>query len=176
MNEQDRQLTEAMNTYGDYLLRLIYTYVRDWQTAEDLTQETFIRYYHSLAKFRGQASVKTYLYRIAVNVCHDYLASWKYKKIVVSELFQKLLKTNTTPEAEFIEKDEQLYLVTAIESLPRKYKEVLVLFHFVELSLEEVSQVLSLPINTVKTRLRRARQMLGVTLVEGGEVDARSNS
>ncbi len=120
--------------------------------------------------------MKTYLYRIAVNVCHDYLASWKYKKIVVTELFQKLLKTTTTPETEFIEKDEQLYLVTAIENLPRKYKEVLVLFHFVELSLEEVSQVLALPINTVKTRLRRARQMLGVTLIEGGEADERSNS
>ena len=176
MNEQDRQLTEAMNTYGDYLLCLIYTYVHDWQIAEDLTQDTFIRYYHSHAKFRGQASVKTYLYRIAVNVCHDYLASWKYKKIVVTELFQKLLKTTTTPETKFIEKDQQLHLVTAIENLPRKYKEVLVLFHFVELTLEEVSQVLALPINTVKTRLRRARQMLGVTLIEGGEADERSNS
>ncbi|MEO4051865.1 sigma-70 family RNA polymerase sigma factor [Solibacillus sp. CAU 1738] len=172
MNDRDRLLTEAMDTYSAYLLQLIYTYVRDWQTAEDLTQETFIRYYRSLAKFRGDASVKTFIYRIAVNVCHDYLASWKNKKIYVSELFQKLLKTNATPETELVHKDEQQQLVSAIEHLPTKYKDPLVLFHFAELSLEEVSQVLALPLNTVKTRLRRARQMLGVTLIEGGEVDA----
>lgn len=172
MSAIDRELTEAMDLYGDYLLRLIYTYVRDWQTAEDLTQETFIRYYSSLEKFRKNSSVKTYLYRIAVNVSHDYLASWKYKKIVVTELFHKLLKTNTTPESAYMEKDEQMQLVFAIENLPTKYKEVLVLYHFTELSLEEVSQVLKLRVNTVKTRLRRARQMLGGTLLEGGEVDA----
>lgn len=176
MNEQtkDTLLTEAMNEYGDYLVQLCYTYVRNWHTAEDLAQETFIRYYNTLPKFRGEASLKTYLFRIAVNVCKDYLGSWKYKKVHISQLFQKLLRSDDTPEKQAILHDEQAHLVHKIESLPTKYKDVLILFHFGEITLEEVSFALNIPVNTVKTRLRRARKILGITLEEGGENYARS--
>ena len=179
MDEQtkDSLLTEAMNEYGDYLVQLCYTYVLNWQTAEDLAQETFIRYYNNLPKFRGEASVKTYLFRIAVNVCKDYLSSWKYKKVHISEIFQKLLKSEDTPEKQAIKHDEQAQLVKGIEGLQTKYKDVLLLFHFGEMTLEEVSFALNIPVNTVKTRLRRARRTLGIALEEGGGEDhARSNS
>lgn len=175
VKEHDEQLGQAMEAYGDYLVQLIYTYVRNWQTAEDLAQETFIRYYRSLPKFRHEASVKTYLYRIAINVTHDYLMSWKHKKVVVSELFQKWLKTTQTPEVELLHKDEQQQLVWEIENLPTKYKDVIVFFHFAEFSLEESGDILGVPINTVKTRLRRARQMLGQALEEG-ELNERPHS
>ncbi|KYG91440.1 sigma-70 family RNA polymerase sigma factor [Metasolibacillus sp. FSL H7-0170] len=175
MKQHDELLQQAMDAYGDYLVRLIYTYVHNWQTAEDLTQETFIRYYRSLSKYRHEATVKTYLYRIAINVTHDYLMSWKHKKVIVSEVFQKWLKTAQTPELEVLQKDEQQQLVHAIENLPRKYKDVIVLFHFAEFSLDESSKVLKIPVNTVKTRLRRARHMLGQVLEEG-ELYERPNS
>ncbi len=173
MDERRREalLIEAMDTYGDYIVQLCYTYVRNWQTAEDLAQDTFIKYYQALPAFRGDASVKTYIFRIAVNVCHDYLASWKYKKVHVSAIFQKWLTTNETPEKHIVKLSEHQVLVKAIEALPTKYKDVIVLYHFAELSLQDMSQALKLPINTVKTRLRRARQMLGVQLKEEGEVD-----
>lgn len=169
---RDELLAQAMELYGDYLVRLIYTYVRNWQTAEDLTQEAFIRYYRSLSNFRQEASVKTYLYRIAINVTHDYLKSWKHKKVIVSELFQRTLKTNETPEKIIGEKSEQQQLVEHIEQLPTKYKDVLVLFYFAEFSLQEVSEILNVPLNTVKTRVSRARKMLG-QLLEEGEEDGR---
>ena len=103
-------------------------------------------------------------------------SSWKYKKVHISEIFQKLLKYEDTPEKQAIKHDEQAQLVKGIEGLQTKYKDVLLLFHFGEMTLEEVSFALNIPVNTVKTRLRRARRTLGIALEEGGEDHARSNS
>lgn len=168
--ERERRLIEAMEQYGDDIVKLCYTYVRNWQTAEDLTQESFLKFFRSLHTFRGEASVKTFLYRIAINVCHDYLSSWKYAKVTITNAFQKLLRTERSTEQVVISMDDSARLAWAIEQLPPRYKDVLVVFHFGEMSLEETSSILKLPLNTVKTRLRRARQMLGVTLQEGEEL------
>ena len=168
VDQQQKLLHEAMDEYGDYLVKVCYTYVRNWQTAEDLAQDSFIKYYRALPKFRQESSVKTYLFRIAVNVCHDYLASWKYKKVIISNSFQKI-HTEKTTEQLVLKQTEEEMLVQAIEQLSTKYKDVIVLFHFIDMSLEEVSMTLKLPVNTVKTRLRRARQMIGLSLQEGDE-------
>ena len=59
--EREQKLEEAMDLYGDYIVQLCYTYVQNWQTAEDLAQDTFIRYFNALPKFRGDASTKTFI-------------------------------------------------------------------------------------------------------------------
>ncbi len=168
--EREEKLVEAMELYGDYIVQLCYTYVRNWQTAEDLAQETFLRYFEALSKFRGDSSVKTYLFRIAVNVSHNYLASWKYKKVRISTFFHKTLASDDTPEHQLLKQNEQQQLIAAIKALPTKYKDVVMLFHFAELPLQEVAAALKLPVNTVKTRLRRARQTLGIQLMEEGDL------
>ena len=167
MDEKKRQqmLVDAMDTYGDYIVRLCYTYVRNWQTAEDLAQETFLKFYEALPKYRAEASVKTYIFRVAVNCCHNYLGSWKYKKVHISNMFQQLLTSHSTPEQQLLAQSDNEQLVRAIEALPTKYKDVIVLFHFAQLSLQDCAYALKLPVNTVKTRLRRARQLLGNTLI-----------
>lgn len=167
--EREQRLIETMDKYGSDIIKLCYTYVRNWQTAEDLTQDSFLRFFRSLHTFRGEASIKTFLYRIAINVCHDYLTSWKHKKITITNTFQKLLHTEPSTEQVVISMEDTAKLVMAIEQLPPKYKDVIIVFHFGEMSLEETGTVLNLPINTVKTRLRRARQMLGISLQEGAE-------
>ncbi|MEG0261272.1 MAG: sigma-70 family RNA polymerase sigma factor [Lysinibacillus sp.] len=169
MKEQkDARLAEAMTVYGDYLVRICYTYVQDWSMAEDLVQDTFVKYYEKMAQFREEASVKTYLYRIAINNCHSYLASWRYKKLQVIDTWSKLKGESADPVSEILASESDAILVVAIEKLPTKYKDVLLLFHFAELSLKEVAEALHMRENTVKTRLRRARQMIGITLEEEG--------
>ncbi|KOS69797.1 hypothetical protein AEA09_08545 [Lysinibacillus contaminans] len=169
MKEQkDARLLKAMTDNGDYLVRLCYTYVQDWVIAEDLVQETFVKFYEKMEQFREEASVKTYLYRIAINNCHSHLASWRYKKLQVIESWSKLMGESVDPENNVLANESDALLVAAIEKLPTKYKDVLLLFHFAELSLKEVSETLKMPENTVKTRLRRARKMVGLTLVEEG--------
>lgn len=164
VQQQQAILKEAMDLHGDELLRLCYTYVRNWQTAEDLTQEAFLKLYEALPHFRGEASVKTYVYRIAINCCHNYLKSWKHKKVVVTTLMQQWLTTEKTPETELLKEQQHAHLMTLIENLSPKYKDVLLLYHFAEFSLEQCSEALTLPVNTIKTRLRRARQQLGLEL------------
>lgn len=83
--ERDRLLTAAMNEYGHYLIRLAYAFVKDQTKAEDIVQEVFIRYYIHLADFEGRSSVKTYLYSITVNECHNYFKSWTYRKTELTE-------------------------------------------------------------------------------------------
>lgn len=169
MKEQkDARLLKAMTDYGDYLVRLCYTYVQDWAIAEDLVQDTFVKYYEKMERFREESSVKTYLYRIAINNCHSYLSSWRYKKLQFMDSWSKLMGESVDPESNVVANESDALLVAAIEKLPTKYKDVLLLFHFAELSLKEISETLKMPENTVKTRLRRARQMVGSTLLEGG--------
>ncbi|MGE7090628.1 sigma-70 family RNA polymerase sigma factor [Lysinibacillus sp. NPDC048646] len=165
---KDACLSNAMALYGDYLVRVCYTYVQDWAIAEDMVQDTFVKYYEKMEQFREQSSVKTYLYRIAINNCHSYLASWRYKKLQVIDYWHKLIGHAVDPVHKVIASESDVMLVLAIEKLPTKYKDVLLLYHFAELSLKEVSETLKMPENTVKTRLRRARQMIGVTLQEEG--------
>lgn len=164
---EEEHLQQVMQQYGDEILRLCYTYVHSWQTAEDLTQETFLKFYRASGKFRGESTVKTYLFRIAINVCKDYLSSWKYQKIQLSNTLTTFLKSKDNLEQIIVEKSEQQLLVEKIEQLPLKYKDVLMLYYYAELPIAEVAETLGLPVNTVKTRLRRARVQLKLKIEEG---------
>lgn len=164
---QEQELESYMQQYGDEILRLCYTYVHNWQTAEDLTQDTFMKLYTYADAFRGDASIKTYIYRIAINVCNSYLASWKFKKVVISNSFHKLLKAKDEVAHLVVENEEAYELVKAIERLAPKYKDVLLLFYYADMSIAEISKVLNMPVNTVKTRLSRARGLLKNVLQEG---------
>lgn len=168
----EQELENYMQQYGDDVLRLCYTYVHNWQTAEDLTQDTFIKLYKYTDAFRGEAAMKTYIFKIAINVCNSYVTSWKYKKVVISNSFQKILNSKEDVEKQVVVKSEQLEIVQAIESLAPKYKDVLLLFYYAEMSLHEISETLQMPINTVKTRLSRARSLLKNRLEEGGQCHA----
>lgn len=161
---------EILHTHGDYIVRLCYTYTKDWQMAEDLTQETFLRFYAAQGKFRHDADVKTYLYRIAVNRCKTYLASWRYKQTQLIEIGQKLIaKEDVASQVE--QKDESMRIYEKIKMLPVKYREVLVFFHYFDWTTAQIAELLNCSENTVKTRLRRGRQQLGQILEEGGLID-----
>lgn len=164
--ERERLLTIAMDEYGHYLIRLAYAFVKNQTRAEDIVQEVFIRYYIHLADFEGRSSVKTYLYRITVNECHNYFKSWNYRKTELSNLANSLLVNKQTPEDALLKKESNHYGVQLIEKLPIKYKEVLWLHYYAELSVQEIAEVLKCSSNTVKTRLARGREKARLTMSE----------
>src|SRR4051794_20952349 len=84
LDEREQIIDQLMHEYSDDILHLVYTYVKNRATAEDLTQEIFIKCYEKLYQFNQQATIKTWLYRIAINHCKDYLRSWHYRKITLS--------------------------------------------------------------------------------------------
>ncbi|MGE7945683.1 sigma-70 family RNA polymerase sigma factor [Lysinibacillus sp. NPDC093688] len=106
--------------------------------------------YEKMEQFREEASVKTYLYRIAINKCHSYLSSWRYKKIQFIDYWSKLKSLSDNPEEEVLLGETDALLVASIEKLPTKYKDVLLLFHFAEFPLKNIAELLKLPENTIK--------------------------
>lgn len=160
-------IIEVMNRYGQDLLQLTFSYVNNKAIAEDLTQDIFVKCYKSLHTYNGKSQLKTWLWRIAINHCKDFLKSWYNNNVMVTE---DQSTTNLSPrnhvEDEVIQKDDDSRLVSAILSLPIKYREVIHLFYFEELSLKDISCVLDVKVNTVKTRLKKAKELLKDRLEE----------
>lgn len=166
--EKDRLLTEAMDEFGHYLMRLAYSFVKERAKAEDIVQDVFIRYYTNLEKFEGRSSVKTFLYRITVNECHNYFKSWAHRKIELTNKLSPLLPNKSSAEDTVLATEKSSEIAEAVNKLPLKYREVLWLYYYAELSVQEISEVLKMPDNTVKTRLARGRQQMGIAFSEEG--------
>ncbi|MGD6843739.1 sigma-70 family RNA polymerase sigma factor [Bacillus infantis] len=171
--ERDQLLTEAMDEYGHYLTRLAYAFVKDEAKAEDIIQEVYIRYYLKLEQFEGRSSVKTYLYRMTVNECKNYLKSWSFRKIDFFTRKNAVPASNRTPEEEVLRREGENWTFRLIDRLPVKYKEVLWLHYYAELSVMEIGAILKCPANTVKTRLARGRKMARLTMGEEEIEDAK---
>ena len=146
--------------YGDYLYRIAYIYTRDRQAAEEVVQDVFIKLYET-QQFEQKSSEKTYLTKMTINRCYDYLRKWKARK---AQLIHYFLKQEQSGEQVFIEHEERDEIVEAILKLPLKYREVLLLYYYDDLSIAEVASYIKIPESTVATRLQRARQKLKVQL------------
>ena len=166
--EKDRKLKEAMDEHGHYLTRLAYSFVKDRARAEDIIQEVFVRFYLHMEEFEKRSSAKTYLYRITVNECKNYLRSWSYRKTELTAALLPDRTTGRTTEAEVLAAERSDEVIRAIGELPGKYREVIWLYYYAELSVAEVAEVLKCSQNTVKTRLARGRKLAGIAFTEEG--------
>jgi len=159
--EKDFILEKVMIEYGDELVRLAFYYLKDTETAKDIVQNTFIKCYKNVDSFRYDAQIKTWLYRITINECKDYLKSWNYKMVQVKSFINVTAKSiSPSVERTVIDKYNSGKMKETIFSLPKVYREVVYLYYYDSLKTEEIAQVLDIPVNTVKTRLRRAKQRL----------------
>ena len=159
--EKDFILEKLMVEYGDELVRLAFSYVKDAENAKDLVQNTFIKCYKNLDSFRFDAQIKTWLYRITINECKDYLKSWNHRMVQVkSFIHDTAISLLPSTEHAVIDKHHEQYIKNTIYSLPKVYREVVYLYYYESLKTTEISEVMDIPANTVKTRLRRAKQRL----------------
>ena len=158
-------IEKVIEEYGDYLMRVAYIYVKNEATAEDLVQDVFIAFYEKQAQYRGESSLKTYLVRMTVNRCHDYLRSWKHKRVV---LFEKVTGKHhhMTPERQYIETAEKRDLVDVLFTLSVPYREVILLYYYEEMSTVEIADILKCPESTIRTRLQRARKQLKNRMID----------
>jgi RNA polymerase sigma-70 factor (ECF subfamily) len=170
---KEEQLIWLMEEYGDMVIRLAYTYVKQKQIAEDISQEVFISCYQSLDRFQNKATYKTWLYRITVNKCKDYLKSWSFKSIFYKDFYDSFfINHSKTPEPAFSKFEEKEVIFENVLGLTVKLREVVILHYYEELSISEISSLLHVNTNTIKTRLHRARQVLK-GLLEGESLDGR---
>lgn len=157
---------QIMEEHTRHLLQLAYFYTKNHQSAEDIVQDVFIQFYHGKYDERGQ--LRAYLARITINKCKDHMKSWHYRKMQFQE---KWTTESARKEPDrLVESQERQTIGDAILTLKITYREPLILYYFEEMTLNEIGNVLHLPINTVKTRLRRAKEQLKPMLTEEWEV------
>ncbi|OYT75562.1 MAG: RNA polymerase subunit sigma-24 [Armatimonadetes bacterium JP3_11] len=159
---------QIMNLYADRLYNYIVRLVGNPTDAEDLLQEVFLRAYQGLPNFDGRASLSTWLYRIATNLCIDHQRKRARRVQTVSyhdvededgEPSEWELPDTQTPDPldAALTRELQQVVEQAISTLSPKLRTVLLLYDVENLSYEEIARVLKVPIGTVKSRLNHAR-------------------
>ena len=161
------EYVRLVNLYFEDIYRIAYSGCRNVQDAEDVTQETFFAMLQCKKIFESDAHVKYWLMRVAINKCKSIWRSpWKNRV--------SFADTELSPDTPPLEgSDEKLY--AALRQLPPKYAQILHLYYFEELKIQEISSITGLSGTAVSTRLLRARQKLKL-LLSSGETEEKGES
>jgi len=158
-----------VDRYKNRLQNVVYRYVRDYQRAEDLTQEAFVRVYLHRERYRKTGKFSTWIFTIAVNLAKNEVRRKVRLRNVLSIDHLKELLGNSEPflkdprpDADReVERDQTSAVIgRAIARLPEVYRDALILRDIQELSYEEIGEILDIPGGTVRSRINRARLML----------------
>ncbi len=161
--------TRLRNKYWRSLHAMLSRMIRDQYDADDLTQEAFIKAFHSLASFNPEYAFSTWLYKIASNNCIDYLRKRRLKTVSMDapvqthdgEMQMEYADPNALiPDAPITSAERTAILQDAIRNLPEKYRIVIEMRHTYELEYADIAEKLGLPLGTVKAHLFRARALL----------------
>ncbi|MCU9613541.1 sigma-70 family RNA polymerase sigma factor [Caldibacillus lycopersici] len=162
-----------MDRFGDEIKRLVYTYVQNTADTDDITQEIFVTVYRKLSTFKGKSALRSWIYSIAINKCKDYLRSWQFRNKRLKEKISLSLNSDkrieNTLELEWMKKQDANELLHCLMDLPVKYREVVILYYFKEMTTKEISIILMVKEGTVRTRLDRGRDKLKQILRERGD-------
>jgi len=177
----DTATTEIYTRHSRGIFNYAYRLVGDYQWAEEILQETFLRAFSRAETFRKGARVSTWLYRIAMNLCYDHLRSPKNRpKVSLSQrwaspdgeetggLIDRLESHESTPRVVAEESEVASLIRQAIDTLPDKEKNVVLLRHYQGLKFREIAEVTGLTPRTVQNCLRRGRDKLQARLTRLG--------
>lgn len=159
-----RAFVNLIRNYEGLVLHIVTPLIGVTEDREDICQEVFLKVYQNLKSFQFKSALGTWIGRIAYNSSINFLQ--KKRSILFSDLTPMedegnfIDENSENPEEIIIKKDDAARLQQAIDHLPEIQKAVLLLFYQDELSLEEIGQIMEMPINTVKSHLFRARNSL----------------
>lgn len=148
-----------IDEYGEQIKRLIFTYVKNYAQTDDLFQEFLMTVYSSIDQFKGKSSFLTWLYRIAINKCKDYLRSPIHRFFPIKDDIALSRSVDSTEQI-VLEKERYEHIVRCMLSLPIKYREIIVLRFHHGFSIKEISEALNIGESTVKTRIMRGKEKL----------------
>ena len=162
----EQSYIELVNRYRDRLINFIYRFVNDIESAEDIVQDALLKVYTHKHYYKNIAKFSTWLYTIAGNLAKTELRKKKTRKVTNLsqmgpedkdyELTSNEPETDKATQNEYLEKRIQI----AINKLPLHFKTVTILREIQELSYEEISKIVDVPLGTVKSRINRARLQL----------------
>lgn len=146
-----------MAAHGKRVFAAAYSLLKNWEDAEDVVQDTFLRYFTDEKQFESDEHLRAWLLRVAVNRARDLLGSAHRKRSV---------PLDTDWDAPCFPNDESRELFRAVSELPEAYRIVIHLHYYEDYSVKEIARILRLPQATVKTRLFRGRKLLRTSLEE----------
>ena len=151
---RDRQFARLVEQYQTPLLRMCWLCLYDKTQAEDAVQETFLKVWRGMDSFRGEAGEKTWIMKIAMHTCVDMNRSGWFR------FFNRRVTPETLPEAAvpFEERDDDL--TCAVLRLPLKLREVILLYYYQGMKVNEIADALGIAQSSVSGRLKRGRERL----------------
>ena len=153
-SERETSIRQMIDDHQTALLRMCYLYLHDVQLAEDAVQETFIKAIRAWDSFRGEACVRTWLTRIAMRTCMDMRRGFWFRRV------ERRITPEMLPDrAQEAEADESA-LTLAVMNLPKKEREVILLYYYQDLTMNDIADTLGVTQPTVSYRLRRAKEKL----------------
>jgi RNA polymerase sigma factor (sigma-70 family) len=158
--ERNRQAERLLDTYGNHILRLAYSYLHNSGDAEDVLQDTLIQFLKAEPVFESGIQEKAWLLRVAANLSKNRI---RYNKVRDADQLQETLAAEERADLSFVWE--------AVKSLPQPYREVLHLFYYEGCSSAEISSILGIKEATVRTHLRRGRARLKDILKEAYDFD-----
>lgn len=163
-NNDQKAYTEILSRYKDSIYYMMYKMVKNEEDAEDLTIEAFGKAFKKIDQYSPNFAFSTWLFKIASNNCIDFIR--KKKKLTVSidkgsgEKSFEIEDAGLTPDKEFIKMQKVEIMRDVVLQLKPRYRDLIELRYFKELSYEEISEELDLPLGTVKAQLFRAKELL----------------
>lgn len=153
--------------YNKQIFANVLKLVRSIDDADDIVQDTFLKAFNALHSYNQTFPFPAWLYKIASNTCIDYFRRKRIRPISIENInrdggdIYDIISDKSTPiDVNIINNETKEELLKAVEQLPLRYKQCIQLRHFEELSYEEISIKMNLPLGTVKITLFRARKML----------------
>jgi len=162
--DRNQRLEQLVDRYQEQVMRMCFLYLCDKTLAEDAMQETFLKVYRALDTFRREASEKTWIMRIAIRTCYDMNHSGWFR------VFNRQVTPDMVPETAvpFEESDDEL--MNAVVRLPIRLREVILLYYYQHMNVNETAEALGISQSSVSGRLKRGRERLKA-MMEGSEFD-----
>lgn len=156
---------DMVRRYQNAVFSVCYRLLGNRQEAEDMSQQAFIRAYQRLHTFDVERPFLPWIRRVAANVCFNAMERRRLESVDVETVEESLpAPPHDDPAQKVAAQESAVRLHAAVLALPPAYRAVIELRHFQELSYEEVSELLKLPLNTIKSHLFRARKLLAEAL------------
>ena len=170
-NGDERAYVELVNRYKDRLLNFVFQFLGDIEQAEDVVQDTMLRLYEKKHYYKEIAKFSTWIYTIARNLANTELRKRKRRKTTYLSQLSKERQFEIPAIQDNVDQSLQNEFIndriqSAISNLPEHFKVVIILRDIQELSYEEISNIVEVPLGTIKSRINRARIQLQAELID----------
>lgn len=166
----EQTFQEIVRDHSDRIYNLALMKSNQTTLAEDICQVTFMRVYKGLGNFRNDSQLGTWIYRIALNVCHTMISREARNSLNMVSLDDRedleLVEEKGDVEAIFYQDVQKNQIRQAISNLPKLQSDAITLYYLKEFQYSEVADIMEIPLNTVKSHIRRAKQNLRKLLLE----------